>query len=228
LLFNDQFHLFVRGLNGALYHGVRQTDSLSSWRFEQVGGAIVGSPTAVVDGSRMVVAMTGTNGAVYTVTGTSFAWGPFARISNQVEGAGPTQVLTRTPPSLVRNLRSGQITIYAAGLTSGLFAITRLAASTFANQLWVRIGGALPSDARISAAVNIHNDTVVYARFLDRTTGQYRSVYTQRTLAGPEWSDYVLVPYTCFECAPYDSSGLGVAARPMPRLPVVLDSNKSD
>jgi hypothetical protein len=236
LEFDGQFHLFVRGTNGALYHGFRQT-GLSSWRWEKIGGAIVGSPVAVVDGNRMLVAVVGANRSIYTVTGTNFVWGPFGKIVNQVDGNTPTQIMTKTPPSLVRNMRTGAISMYAASSGNGLFELDKPAAAGFANRLWERIDSVLPSDARISAAVNVHNDTVVYARFLDRSSGRYITTYTERGFLGDGWTDYFLAPYTCFNCAPSPAgAGPDLASRagtagahrtglaPMPRTTVVLRS----
>ena len=252
LEFGGQFHLFVRGTNGALYHGFRAEDGTnSSWRFEKVGGAIVGSPTAVVDGNRMLVSMAGTNGSIYTVAGTNFAWGPFTKVVNQVEGNTPTQITTKTPPSLVRNMETGEITMYAASSTYGLFSLTKSASAGFTGRRWVRIDSVLPSDARISAGVNVHNDTVVYARFLDRPSGHILTAYTQFSSEDPQagFSDYYLAPYTCANCAPYDVSDSNVlkgasvassakdgkksedgtvsAAAVKPHRTVVLDSNKT-
>lgn len=198
---DGQYHLFVRGTNGALYHGFKQTASDSSWRFESLGGQIVGSPVAVVDGNRVLVAAVGTNNSVYTVRGTNFAWGPWTKIVNQVYGNSPTQVTTKTPPSLVANPDTGAITMYAASSTYGLFAISKAANAGFTG-LWYRLDSLLPSDARIAAATN-GTDSIVYARFLDRPSGQYVTAYTQYLGTVGAWSDYLLAPYTCYNCAPY-------------------------
>jgi hypothetical protein len=198
---DGQYHLFVRGTNGALYHGFKQSASNSSWRFENLGGQILGSPTAVVDGSRILVAAVGTNKSIYTVRGTNFAWGPFTKIVNQVSGNSPAQVLTNTPPSLTVDPDTGDITMYAASTGYGLYAISK-AANTGFNGLWFRLDTVLPSDARIAAATN-GTDSIVYARFLDRPSGQYVTAYTQYLDSAGDWSDYFLAPYTCYNCAPF-------------------------
>ncbi|HST67469.1 MAG TPA: hypothetical protein VLM05_20015, partial [Mycobacteriales bacterium] len=196
---DGQYHLFVRGTNGALYHGFRQTSSLSSWRFESLGGQIVGPVSAIVDGSRVLVAAATSTGSIYTITGSNFAWGPWTKVVNQVAGNSPTQVLTKTPPSLVRDPESGAITMYAVHQNFGLFAISKPAAAGFTGNLWFRIDSLLPSDARIAAATDGTN-SIVYARFLDRPSGQTLTAYTQFT--GSSWSSYFLAPYTCFNCNP--------------------------
>jgi Repeat of unknown function (DUF346) len=214
LFFGGTYHLFVRGTNGALYHGFRQTTSGSSWRFEKLGGAILGSPTAAIDGGRMLVAATGTNGSVYTIRGTNFAWGPFTRLPNQLAGSNPTQIMTNTSPSLV--LRpDGEVSLFVANRTFGLFEITKPAGTNFVSREWQRIDSVLPADARIAAAVDAGDDTIVYARFLDRSSGQTLTAYTQH-FAGTgedEWTDYVLAPYTCFNCAPFAASSSAAAPR---------------
>lgn len=202
---DGQYHLFVRGTNGALYHGFRQTSSLSSWRFESLGGQIVGTPSVIVDGSSVLVAATTPGGSIYTIRGTNFAWGPWTKIVNQVEGNNPTQIKTNTTPSIVRNPNNGRITIYAASTTYGLFGITKPASVGFTGRLWERIDSVLPSDARIAGAVDGDNNRIVYATFLDRPSGQYVTAYTQH-FAGDgdnQWTDYFLAPYTCFNCAPF-------------------------
>jgi hypothetical protein len=206
---DGQFHLFVRGLNGALYHGFRQNDSLSSWRFENLGGQIVGPVSAIVDGNRVLVAAATAAGGIYTIRGTNFAWGPWSRVVNQIAGNSPTQVLTKTPPSLVRNPESGAITMYAANRNVGLFGIAKPAGASFAGALWFRIDSVLPADARIAAATDGGN-SIVYAQFLDRPSGQTLTAYTQFTVATGAWSDYYLAPYTCFNCAPF---GVAVTAK---------------
>jgi Repeat of unknown function (DUF346) len=210
---NGQFHLFVRGLNGALYHGMRSGSG--SWRFESLGGQITGSPTAILDSggfsvvpnavggdSRIVVAATTRGGAIYTITGNSFAWGPWTKIVNQVSGNSPRQIMTRTTPALTRNENTGAITMYAANSTFGLFAISRAANTGFTGSLWFRLDSVLPSDARISAATDGEN-SIVYARFLDRPSRQTITAYTQFTVGSGTWSDYFLAPFTCFNCAPF-------------------------
>jgi hypothetical protein len=209
---DGQYHLFVRGTNGALYHGFKQNASLSSWRFESLGGNIVGPVSAVLDGSRILVAATAPTGSIYTVRGTNFAWGPFTKVVNQVSGNSPTQVLTKTPPALVRNPNNGQITMYAALQNTGLFAITKNANASFTGSLWFRLDSLLPADARIAAATDGTN-SIVYARFLDRPSGQTVTAFTQFT-PDTGWSDYFLAPYTCFNCAPFgvDTTGAKSAA----------------
>lgn len=199
---DGQYHLFVRGTNGSLYHGFKQSASNSSWRFENLGGQIVGSPTAIVDGSRVLVAAVGTNNSIYTVRGTNFSWGPFTKVVNQVSGNSPTQVLTRTTPALVSDPETGTITMYAASSTTGLFAISKAANTGFTGSLWFRLDSLLPPDARIAAATN-GADSIVYARFLDRPSGQTLTAYTQYLESTDEWSDYFLAPYTCYNCAPF-------------------------
>lgn len=199
---DGQYHLFVRGTNGALYHGFKQSSSNTSWRFESLGGQIVGSPTAIVDGSRILVATVGTNGSVYTVTGTNFAWGPFTKIVNQVQGNSPTQITTKTTPSLVKDPDTNVITMYAVSSTYGLFAISKNSGASFTGAKWNRLDSLLPSDARIAAATN-GDDSIVYARFLDRPSGQTITAYTQYLAVNGSWSDYFLAPYTCYNCAPY-------------------------
>lgn len=198
---DGQYHLFVRGTNGALYHGFRQSSSLSSWRFENLGGQITGSPVAIVDGSRILVAATTPGGSIYTIRGTNFAFGPWTKVVSQVAGSNPTQVKTNTPPSLVRNSETGRITMYAAHVTYGLFAISKSANTAFSG-FWFRIDTLLPSDARIAAATDGSN-SIVYARFLDRPSGQYVLAYTQFVDSVGEWSDYFLAPYSCYNCAPF-------------------------
>ena len=210
---DGQWHLFVRGTNGALYHGFRQTSSLSSWRFESLGGQILGSPSVVVDGSRLLVAAVGTNKSIYTIRGTNFAWGPWTKVVAPVAGHPTTQVMTNTPPSLVRNPETGAITMYAAHVNYGLFSITKAVNTAFSGT-WFRLDTLLPSDARIAAATN-GTDSIVYARFLDRPSGQYVTAYTQFVAAVGEWSDYFLAPYTCYNCAPFgvDSSVAKTASK---------------
>jgi hypothetical protein len=198
---DGQYHLFVRGTNGALYHGFRQTSSLSSWRFESLGGQIVGPVSAILDGNRVLVAATTPGGGIYTIRGTNFAWGPWTRVVNQISGNSPTQVMTKTTPSLVRNPETAAITMYAANQNTGLFAISKAANAGFTGRLWFRIDSVLPADARISAATDSEN-SIVYARFLDRPSNTILTAYTQFT-AGDGWSDYFLAPYTCFNCAPF-------------------------
>lgn len=199
---DGQYHLFVRGTNGALYHGFKQSSSASSWRFESLGGQIVGTPTAIVDGSRILIAAVGTNGSVYTVRGTNFAWGPFTKVVNQVSGNSPTQITTRTTPALVKDPDNGVITMYVASSTTGLFAISKAANASFTGSLWYRLDSLLPADARIAAATN-GADSIVYARFLDRPSGTTLTAYTQYLDSTGSWSDYFLAPYTCYNCAPY-------------------------
>ena len=198
---DGQYHLFVRGTNGALYHGFKQSASNSSWRFESLGGQIVGPVSAIVDGSRVLFAYTTSTCMIYTIRGSNFAWGPWTKIVNQVAGNSPTQVLTKTPPSLVRNPNNGAITMYAAHQNYGLFAISKPANAGFTGNLWFRIDSLLPSDARIAAATDGDN-SIVYARFLDRPSGQIVTAYTQFTADTGSWSDYFLAPYTCFNCNP--------------------------
>lgn len=230
---DGQWHLFVRGNNGALYHGFRQTSSLSSWRFESLGGQITGSPVAIVDGSRTLVAATTAAGSIYTIRGTNFAWGPWTKIVNQVTGNLPTQVKTKTPPSLVQNPFTGRITMYAADLNYGLFAISKSVNTGFTSR-WNRIDTVLPSDARIAAATD-GNNSIVYARFLDRSRNKVVLAYTQFIDGVDEWSDYFLAPYSCFNCHPEDTSPtsadktvttLGKVGRTMPKSKVVLKSNR--
>lgn len=199
---DGQYHLFVRGTNGALYHGFKQTASTSSWRFENLGGSIVGTPTAIVDGSRILVATVGTNGSIYTVRGTNFAWGPFSKVVNRVSGTSSTQITTKTAPALVADPDSGAITMYAVSSNYGLFAISKAADAGFTGALWFRLDSVLPSDARIAAATN-GPDSIVYARFLDRPSGQTLTAYTQYLDSTGSWSDYFLAPYTCYNCAPF-------------------------
>ncbi len=221
LFFGGTYHLFVRGTNGALYHGFRQTGSASSWRFEKLGGAIVGPPTAVVDGNRVLVAATGTNGSVYTIRGTTFAWGPFTRLPNQVAGNSPTQVTTNTSPSLAVHT-DGSVSLFVVSRSVGLFMITKPAEANFVSQQWQRVDSLLPAAARISAAVvgtenalaDDTDNTIVYARFLDRPSGQTLTAYTQHFAGTPagQWTDYVLAPYTCANCAPFDATLFGPLA----------------
>jgi hypothetical protein len=199
---DGQWHLFVRGLNGALYHGFRQTSGLSSWRFESLGGRITGQPAAIVDGTRILVAATTPSGSIYTRRGTNFVWGPWAKVVAPIAGNSPTQVKTYTPPSLVRNPFTGQITMYAAHVNQGLFAITKAANTAFSGS-WVRIDTLLPAHARIAAATDGDN-SIVYARFLDRSSGRYVLAYTQFLDSAGEWSDYFIAPYACYNCAPAD------------------------
>jgi hypothetical protein len=209
---NGQYHLFVRGTNGSLYHGFRQG---GSWRFENLGGQITGSPTAILDSggfsvgaeavggdSRIIVAVTAPTGAIYTITGSNFAWGPWTKIVNQVNGNSPTQIMTRTTPALTRNDNTGVITMYAANSTFGLFAISKAANTGFTGSRWFRLDSVLPADARIAAATDGRN-SIVYARFLDRSSGQTITAYTQFTFNSGAWSDYFLAPFTCFNCAPF-------------------------
>jgi hypothetical protein len=214
---DGQYHLFVRGTNGALYHGFKQTASNSSWRFESLGGQIVGPVSAIVDGSRILVAATTSTGSIYTIRGTNFAWGPFTKVVNQVAGNSPTQVLTKTPPSLVRNPDTGAITMYAAHQNFGLFAISKAANAGFTGSLWFRIDSLLPADARISAATDGTN-SIVFARFLDKPSGQTLTAYTQFTAATNSWSDYFLAPYTCFNCAPFGVDTTAKAASAKDKL----------
>jgi hypothetical protein len=199
---DGQYHLFVRGTNGALYHGFRQNSSLSSWRFESLGGSIVGPVSAIVDGSRVLVAATTSTGSIYTIRGNNFAFGPWTKIVNQTAGNAPTQVMTKTAPALVRNPNNGAITLYAANQNYGLFAISKQAGAGFTGALWFRIDSLLPTDARIAAGTDGTN-TIVYARFLDRPSNKIVTAYTQFTAATNSWSDYFLAPYTCFNCAPF-------------------------
>jgi hypothetical protein len=199
---DGQYHLFVRGTNGALYHGFKQTEGASSWRFESLGGQIVGPVSAIVDGSRVLVAATTPGGGVYTIRGTNFAWGPWTRIVNQISGNSPTQVLTGTTPSLVRNPDTGVITMYAVNENVGLFAISKAPNAGFTGAFWFRIDSVLPADARIAAATT-GPDTIVYAQFRDGPSGQNLTAYTQFTTESGTWSDYFLAPYTCFNCAPF-------------------------
>jgi Repeat of unknown function (DUF346) len=208
---DGQIHLFVRGTNGALYHGMRAGSG--SWRFESLGGQITGAPTAIVDGSRILVAATAPTGSIYTITGTNFVWGPWSKIVNQVSGHPPTQVTTRSTPALTRNPNSGAITMYAANSTFGLFAISKPASAGFTGALWFRLDSVLPSDARIAAATDGAN-SIVYARFLDRPSGQTLTAYTQFLEGSGTWSDYFLAPFTCFNCAPF---GVGTLAAPTNR-----------
>jgi hypothetical protein len=194
------FHLFVRGTNGSLYHGFRQTASPSSWRFENLGGQITGSPTAILDGTRLLVAATTPGGSIYTIRGNTFAWGAWTKVVSQIAGNSPTQVKTYTPPSLVRNPQNGQITMYAAHVNYGLFQITKNANTAFSG-FWTRLDTLLPSDARIAAGTD-GSSAIVYATFLDRPSGQYVTAYTQRIGPFGAWSDYFLAPYSCFNCAP--------------------------
>lgn len=198
---DGQYHLFVRGTNGALYHGFKQTASNSSWRFESLGGQITGSPVAIVDGSRILVAATTPGGSIYTIRGNNFAWGPFTKVVSQVAGSPTIQVKTNTPPSLVRDPNTNAITMYAAHVNYGLFAISKPANTAFSNY-WYRLDTLLPSDARIAAATDGEN-SIVYAMFKDRPSGQFVTAYTQYLAADGVWSDYFLAPYTCYNCAPF-------------------------
>jgi Repeat of unknown function (DUF346) len=199
---DGQYHLFVRGTNGALYHGFKQNSSLGSWRFESLGGQIVGPVSAILDGNRILVAATTPGGSIYTIRGTNFAWGPFTKVVNQVSGNGPTQIMTNTTPALVRNPNNGSITMYAASKTTGLFAISKLANASFTGALWFRLDSVLPPDARIAGATDGTN-SIVYARFLDRPSNTTLTAYTQFTADSGIWSDYFLAPFTCFNCAPF-------------------------
>ena len=199
---DGQYHLFVRGNDGALHHGYRTTTSPTSWRFERIGGAIVGTPSVVVDGSRVLVAAVGTNGAIYTVRGGTAAWGPFTKVVNRVNGTSNTQIATRNAPALVADPDTGAITMYAASSTFGLFAISKAANASFTNALWYRLDSVLPPNAYIAAATN-GSDSIVYARFTDNSSGQTITAYTQYLDSTGVWSDYFLAPYTCFNCAPF-------------------------
>lgn len=199
---DGQFHLFVRGTDGALHHGYRTTTSPTSWRFERIGGQIVGTPSAVVDGSRVLIAAVGTNGAIYTVRGSTAAWGPFTKVVNRVNGTASTQIATRNAPALVADPETGAITMYAASSTYGLFAISKAANAGFTGALWYRLDSVLPPNAYIAAATN-GSDSIVYARFTDNSSGQTLTAYTQYLDSTGTWSDYFLAPYTCFNCAPF-------------------------
>jgi hypothetical protein len=209
---DGQYHLFVRGTNGALYHGFKRNAGSGSWRFERLGGLIRGPVTAVMDGTRILVAAATPSGRIYTIRGTNLAWGPWTRIANQVSGNSPTQVLTRTAPALVRNPETGAITMYAAHQNYGLFAISKAANTGFTGALWFRLDSVLPADARIAAATD-GVDSIVYARFLDRSRNQTITAYTQFTPSGG-WSDYLLAPFSCFNCAPFpvDTTGARTAS----------------
>jgi hypothetical protein len=209
---DGQYHLFVRGTNGSLYHGFRQG---GGWRFENLGGQITGSPTAIMDGggvlgfpravgggSRILVAVTAPTGSIYTITGSNFAWGPWTKIVNQVNGNSPRQIMTKTTPALTRNQNTGAITMYAANSTFGLFAISKAATTGFTGSRWFRLDSVLPADARIAAATDGQN-SIVYARFMDRPSGQTITAYTQFLVGSGGWSDYSLAPFTCFNCAPF-------------------------
>jgi hypothetical protein len=211
---DGQYHLFVRGTNGALYHGFKQSASASSWRFESLGGQIVGPVSAIVDGNRVLVAAATSGGGIYTIRGTNFAWGPWTRIVNQIAGNSPTQVMSKTTPALVRNPDTNAITMYAASKTVGLFAISKAANAGFTGARWFRIDSLLPADARIAAATD-GPDSIVYARFLDRPSGQNLTAYTQFTATDGTWSDYFLAPFTCFNCAPFgvDTSAKAATAK---------------
>jgi hypothetical protein len=195
------YHMFVRGTDGALHHGYRTTSSLSSWRFERIGGAILGSPVAVVDGSTVLIAVVGTNGAIYTVRGRTAAWGPITKLTNKIVNT-TAELATSAPPSLVVNPDSGQVTLFAASRTYGLYSIYKEANAGFSNAVWNRIDSVLPPNARIAAATN-GQDAIVYARFTDTSTRKVLTAFTEYTADSGAWSDYYLAPYTCFDCAPY-------------------------
>lgn len=201
---DGQYHLFVRGTNGALYHGFKQTSSSSSWRFTNLGGQITGSPVAIVDGSRILVAVTTPTQSIYTIRGfnfdSNFTWGPFTKVVSQLAGSS-IQVKTKTPPSLVKDPFTGRITMYAAHVNYGLVRISKSANTAFSGT-WFRIDTLLPSDARIAAGTTGEN-SIVYATFLDRSSGRQVTAYTQFLASAGEWSDYFLAPYTCFNCAPF-------------------------
>ena len=59
----------------------------------------------------------------------------------------------------------------------GLFAISKSVNTGFTGR-WSRIDTVLPSDARIAAATD-GNNSIVYARFLDRPSNKYVLAYTQ-------------------------------------------------
>jgi hypothetical protein len=199
------YHLFLRGGNGALYHGFLQ--SSGTWRFENLGGSISGTPSVVQDGTRVLVAVTTPTGSIYTKRGTTFAWGPFVKVLSGRTVNGPA-LTTQTGPSLAKDLDTGAITMYAAASNQGLYSLTKAANVGFPSAAtpWTRIDTVLPATARIAAA-EVGDNAIVYATWNDKATGQIVTAYTQ-FLPDQGWLDYALAPYSCYNCAP-DASGVG-------------------
>ncbi len=195
------YHIFGRGTNGALYHGFRQAGG--TWRFENLGGSILGQPAVALDGNRVLVAVSTPSGAIYTKRGTSFAWGPYVKVLAPRTVSGPA-FTTVTSPSLVANTDSGLITLYAVGSNQGLYRLSKLPNAAFPSSVpWERIDTVLPAGARIAAAESGSGETgdaIVYASWFDKATNAPVAAYTQ-FLPGQGWLDYALVPYGCFSCA---------------------------
>lgn len=193
------FHLFVRGTNGALYAGFLQ--STGSWRWENLGGQIIGSPTAVVDGNDILVAATTSSGYVYTRRGKQFAWGPYTKVTVPIAGTGGVPMTTKTSPSMTTGNVTGRVDLFVVSPGYGVVATSQPGNAQFTDA--VRIDRQpLPFDARIAAGEDGDGNVIVYATFLDRAAGQRLFAYTQYLAGASSWTDYHLAPYGCAACAP--------------------------
>lgn len=191
-------HLFVRGTNGALYHGFLQVTG--SWRWENLGGQINGSPSAVVDGADILVAATTPSGYVYARRGRQFAWGPYTKVTVPIAGT-TTPMTTRMPPALTTGNVTGRVDMFVVSPQYGVVFTSQPGNAQFTSA--VRIDRQpLPFDARIAAGEDGDGNVIVYASFLDRASGQRMTAYTQYLAGAVAWTDYHLAPYGCAACAP--------------------------
>jgi hypothetical protein len=193
-------HLFVRGNNGALYHGFLQ--NTGSWRWESLGGQIVGSPTAVVDGNDILVAATTPTGYVYYRRGMSFAWGPYTKVAVPIAGTNPpVPMTTRTPPAMTTGNVTGRVDMFVVTPNYGVVATSQPGNAQFT--IAARVDRQpLPFDARIAVAEDGDGSVILYASLLDRAANQRMTVFTQYDTDTAQWTDYRLAPYACPACAP--------------------------
>lgn len=192
------FHLFVRGTNGSLYAGFRQ--STGTWRWENLGGQIIGSPSAVVDGNDILVAATTSTGYVYTRRGRPFAWGPYTRIVTPIAGTS-SLMTTKSSPALTTGNVTGRVDLFVVSSSYGVVSTSQPGNTQFTTA--VRIDRQpLPFDARIAVGEDGGGNVILYASFLDRAAGQRLTAYTQYIAGASAWTDYHLAPYACSECAP--------------------------
>lgn len=192
-------HLFVRGTNGALYHGLRQGGGV--WRWENLGGAIIGSPTAIVDGNDILVAAATSSGYVYARRGRQFAWGPYTKIVIPVSGTGGVPMTTKTSPTFTSGNVTGRVDLFVVSPQYGVVMTSQPGNAQFTAA--VRIDRQpLPFDARIAAGEDGGGNMILYASLLDRAAGQRMTVYTQFLSGASRWTDYHLAPYACYSCAP--------------------------
>jgi len=135
-------HVFYRGQDGALYER-RLGDG--GWSAQtSLGGRIVGSPSATLAGSTLVVVARGTDGAVWARLNTAGTWGSWHSLGGVLSAA----------PGVVGS-PDGRIDLFARGTDDRLWTRSRSASGAWSG--WRSLGGGLASGP---AAVSVGPDRI--------------------------------------------------------------------